>query len=34
VIGLDTRASIGQYIDAAKHQRVWDREERLAGGEA
>ena len=34
VIELDTRASIGQYIDAAKHQRVWDREERLAGGEA
>jgi catalase len=34
VIELDTRASIGQYIDAAKQQRVWDREARLAGDEA
>ena len=33
VIELDTRASIGQYIDAAKQQRVWDREARLAGDE-
>jgi catalase len=30
VIELDTRASIGQDIDAAKQQRVWDREARLA----
>jgi hypothetical protein len=34
VIELDTRASNGQYIDAAKQQRVWDREARLAGDEA
>ena len=34
VIELDTRASVGQYIDAAKQQRVWDREARLAGDEA
>ena len=26
VIELDARASIGQYIEAAKQQRVWDRE--------
>src|ERR1700733_3776653 len=26
VIELDARANIGQYIEAAKHQRVWDRE--------
>ena len=30
VIELDVRASIGQYIEAAKRQRVWDREARLA----
>ena len=31
VIELDARASIGQYIEAAKQQRVWDRETRLSG---
>jgi catalase len=30
VIELDARASVGQYIEAAKHQRVWDREARLS----
>jgi catalase len=34
VIELDARASIAQYIKAAKQQRVWDREARLAGDEA
>jgi catalase len=33
VIELDGRASIGQYIEAAKQQRVWDREARLSGNE-
>jgi catalase len=31
VIELDARASITQYIEAAKRQRVWDREARLSG---
>jgi catalase len=31
VIELDARASIGLYIEAAKHQRMWDREARLSG---
>jgi catalase len=31
VIELDARASIAQYIEAAKRQRVWDREARLSG---
>ena len=30
VIDLDARSSIGQYIEAAKLQRVWAREARLA----
>ena len=34
VIELDARASIGQYIEAAKQQRVWDREARLSEGDA
>ena len=34
VIELDARASIGQYIEAAKQQRVWDRESRLSEGDA
>jgi catalase len=34
VIELDARASIGQYIEAAKQQRVWDREVRLSGDNA
>jgi catalase len=34
VIELDTRASIGQYIEAAKQQRVWDREARLSESDA
>jgi C-terminal domain found in long catalases len=34
VIELDARASIGQYIEAAKQQRVWDREARLSGDNA
>jgi hypothetical protein len=33
VIELDARASIGQYIEAANQQRVWDREPRLSGDE-
>jgi catalase len=33
VIELDARASMGQYIEAAKQQRVWDREARLSGDE-
>jgi catalase len=28
------RASIGQYIEAAKHQRVWAREKRLSESDA
>jgi catalase len=31
VIELDDRASVGKYIQAAKRQRVWDREARLSG---
>ena len=31
VIELDARASITRYIEAAKRQRVWDREARLSG---
>ena len=34
VIELDARASIGQYIEAAKQQRVWDREARLSESDA
>jgi catalase len=33
VTELDARASVGQYIDAAKQRRVWDREARLSGEE-
>ena len=32
VIELDARTSIGQYIDAAKQQRVWNKEARLSEG--
>jgi catalase len=34
VIELDTRASVRQYIEAAKQQRVWDREARLSESNA
>ena len=34
VIELGTPASIGRYIEAAKQQRVWDREARLSGDDA
>jgi catalase len=34
VIDLDARSSIGQYIEAAKLQRVWAREARLAESQA
>ena len=34
VIEFDARANIGQYIEAAKHQRVWDREARLSESDA
>jgi hypothetical protein len=34
VIELEARASIGQYIEAAKQQRVWAREARLSEGDA
>jgi catalase len=34
VIELDARASIGQYIEPAKQQRVWDREASLSGDNA
>ena len=34
VIELDGRAGIGQYIEAAKQQRVWDREARLSESDA
>jgi catalase len=34
VIELDTRASVGHYIEAAKQQRVWDREARLSESDA
>jgi catalase len=33
VIELDVPARIGQYIEAAKQQRVWDREARLSSGD-
>ena len=33
VIELEGRAAISQYIEAAKQQRVWDREARLSGDE-
>ena len=31
---LDARVSVGQYIEAAKRQRAWDRESRLSEGNA
>ena len=34
LIELDARASVGQYIEAAKQQRVWDREARLSDSDA
>jgi catalase len=34
VIDLDARSSIGEYIEAAKQQRMWAREARLAESEA
>ena len=34
VIELDARASVRQYIEAAKKQRVWDRKARLADSDA
>ena len=34
VIELSARASVGQYIKAAKQQRVWDREARLSESDA
>ena len=34
VIELDTRASVGQYIEAAKQQRVWAREARISESDA
>jgi C-terminal domain found in long catalases len=34
VIELDARASIGQYIEAAKQPRVWDPEARFSGDNA
>ena len=34
VIELDGRASVGQYIEAAKQQRVWNREARLSESDA
>ena len=34
VIELDARISVGLYMEAAKRQRVWDRESRLSEGEA
>ena len=34
VIELDGRAGVGQYIEAAKQQRVWAREARLAESDA
>jgi hypothetical protein len=34
VIELDARASVGQYIEATKQQRVWDREARLSESDA
>ena len=34
VIELDARASVGHYIEAAKQQRVWNREARLADSDA
>jgi catalase len=34
VIDLDARPGVGQYIEAAKKQRVWAREARLAESDA
>jgi catalase len=34
VIELDARASVGRYVEAAKQQRVWDREARLSESDA
>ena len=34
VIDLDARPGVGQYIEAAKQQRVWAREARLAESDA
>jgi len=34
VIELSARASVGQYIEAAKQQRVWAREARLSESDA
>jgi hypothetical protein len=34
VIELSACASVGQYIEAAKQQRVWDREARLSESDA
>ena len=34
VIELSARSSVGQYIEAAKQQRVWDREARLSETDA
>jgi hypothetical protein len=34
VIELDGRPGVGQYIKAAKQQRVWAREARLAESDA
>jgi catalase len=34
VIELDGRPAVGQYIEAAKQQRVWAREARLSEGDA
>ena len=31
---LDARASVGQYIEAAKRQGVWDRQARLSESDA
>jgi catalase len=34
VIEVNSRASVGQYIEAAKQQRVWDREARVSESDA
>ena len=34
VIELDVRGSVAQHIEAAKRQRVWDREARVSGDDA
>jgi catalase len=34
VIELEARTTVGQYIEAAKQQRAWDREARLSEGDA